>query len=170
MAVRTLGGSVRKSTSQVADVRRPLVSASHIMQAGSELLIGKKEVYVTNRMMEKSVSRKGGNVYVLGLFVKVPSSATAPIKYEPMEVDAINQVADAREPGKQVTLDCSKPFFMAGGVSVEVRSKRAETVRPLHDEHCECQFVCDSALSAKSEMNDTELNGWRGHGGRRDRI
>ena len=42
---------------------------------------------------------------------------------------------------------------------MEDRSKRAETARPLHDEHCECQFVCDSALSAKSEMNDIQLNG-----------
>ena len=42
---------------------------------------------------------------------------------------------------------------------MEDRSKRAETVRPQHDEHCECQFECDSALSAKSEMNDVELNG-----------
>ena len=48
---------------------------------------------------------------------------------------------------------------MAKGVSVEDRSKRAETVRPPHDEHCECQFASDSALSGKSEMNDIELNG-----------
>ena len=40
---------------------------------------------------------------------------------------------------------------------MEDRSKRAETVRPLH-EHCECQFVYDSALSAKSEMHDIGLN------------
>ena len=39
------------------------------------------------------------------------------------------------------------------------RSKRAATARPPHDEHCECQFVSDSASSAKSEMNDVELNG-----------
>ena len=39
------------------------------------------------------------------------------------------------------------------------RSKRAETVRPQHDEHCDCQFVCDSALSAKSDGNDIELIG-----------
>ena len=35
MSVRTPEGFVRKSTWQVADVRRPLVSASHIIQAGS---------------------------------------------------------------------------------------------------------------------------------------
>ena len=42
---------------------------------------------------------------------------------------------------------------------MEDRSKRAETVRPQHDKHCKCQFVCDSVLSAKCEVNDIELNG-----------
>ena len=46
--------------------------------------------------------RKEGNVYVLDLFVNVPSGATTPIKYKPMEVHAINQVADGREQKKQV--------------------------------------------------------------------
>ena len=32
---------------------------------------------------EKSVLRKEGSVYVLDLFVKVPSGAVAPIKYKP---------------------------------------------------------------------------------------
>ena len=41
-------------------------------------------------------------MYVLDLFVKVPPDAAAPIKYKPMEVDAINQVADGREQRKQV--------------------------------------------------------------------
>ena len=41
MFVRTPEEFVRKSTWQVADVRRPLVSASHIIQAGNDLLIGK---------------------------------------------------------------------------------------------------------------------------------
>ena len=55
--------------------------------------------------------RREGKVYVLELFVKVPSGASAPIKYKPMEVDSINQVADGREQSRQVTFDCSKPFF-----------------------------------------------------------
>ena len=38
MSVRTSEGVVRKSTWQVADVRRPLVSASHIMQASNDAL------------------------------------------------------------------------------------------------------------------------------------
>ena len=48
---------------------------------------------------------------------------------------------------------------MAGGVSVEDRSKRTESVRPQQDEHCESQFVCDSALNAKSVGDDIEFNG-----------
>ena len=42
---------------------------------------------------------------------------------------------------------------------MEDMSKREETVRPRHDEHCDCQFVCDSASSAKSDVNDTDMNG-----------
>ena len=60
---------------------------------------------------EKSVLRQEGNVYVLDLFVKVPSGAAAPIKYKPMEADGINRVADGREQRKQLTFDCSKKFF-----------------------------------------------------------
>ena len=67
---------VRKSTWQVADVRRPLVSASHIIQVGNDLFIGKDEECIMNRKKkEKSVLRKEGNVHVLDLFVKVPSGA-----------------------------------------------------------------------------------------------
>ena len=36
MFVRTPQGFVRRSTWQVADVRRPPVSASHIIQAGND--------------------------------------------------------------------------------------------------------------------------------------
>ena len=112
MSVRTLEGFVRKSTWQVADVRRPLVSASHIIQAGTDLFIGKDEAYIMNRRKkEKSALRKEGNVYVLDIFVKVPPGTTAPIKYTLMEGDAINQVADGRERMMQVTFDCSKPIF-----------------------------------------------------------
>ena len=55
--------------------------------------------------------RKEGNVYVLDVFVNLPSGAAAPIKYKPMEVDAINQVADGREQRKRVAFDCSEPTF-----------------------------------------------------------
>ena len=60
MSVRTPQGFVRKSTWQVADVRRPLVSASHIIQAGNDLFIGKDEAYIVNRKKkEKSNAQKG---------------------------------------------------------------------------------------------------------------
>ena len=63
----------------------------------------------------------------------------------PMEVDAINQVADGRKQMKQVTFDCRRTNFLTTeGVSVEDRSKRAETARPPRGEQCESQFVCDS--------------------------
>ena len=95
MSVRTLEGFAHQSTWQVADVRRPLVSASHIIQAGNDLIIGKDEAYIMNRRkQEKSMLRKEGNVCVLDLFVRVPPSVTAPVTCTPMEVDAINQVAD----------------------------------------------------------------------------
>ena len=73
MSVRTLEGFVRKSTWQVADARRPFVSASHIIQAGNDLFIGNDKAYIMNRKKKKeSAFRKEGNVYVLDLFVKVP--------------------------------------------------------------------------------------------------
>ena len=54
---------MRTVTWQVADLRRPLVSASHIIQAGNDLFIGKDEVYIINRKKkEKSMFRKVGNV------------------------------------------------------------------------------------------------------------
>ena len=124
------------------------MSASHINQAGNDLFIGKDEAYIMNRKKkEKSENRIEGHVYVLDLFVKVPAGATAPVTRTPMEVDADNQVADGREPGRRVTFDCNSPAFLtARGVSVEEKSKRAETVRPQHDEHCErrdsCATVC----------------------------
>ena len=112
MSVRTPEGFVRKSTWRVADVRRPLVSASHIIHSGNDLFIGKGEAHIINRKKkEKSMLRKEGNVYVLDLFVRLPSNVTAPIVYTPMEVDAINQVADGRESSKRVTFDCNSPTF-----------------------------------------------------------
>ena len=103
---------MRKSTWQVADVRRPLESASHIIQGGTDLFIGKDEAYIMNRRKkEKSTLRQQGNVYVLDLFVKVPPSVTAPVTYTPMEVDAINQVADGRERENRVTFSCNRPTF-----------------------------------------------------------
>ena len=83
MSVRTPERFVRKSTWQVADVRRPLRPTSHIFQAESDLFIGKTEAYTMNRKKkEKPTPRKEGNVYVLDIIVKVAAGATAPIKSE----------------------------------------------------------------------------------------
>ena len=111
-SARTPEGFVHKSTWQVSDVRRPLLSASHIIQAGNDLFIGQDEASIMNRKkMEKSTLRKEGNVYVLDLFVRVPPSVTATVTYTPMEVDAISQVADGRERGRRVTFDCNSSTF-----------------------------------------------------------
>ena len=80
--------------------------ASHIIQAGND------EACIMNRKKkEKSMLREEGHVYVLDLFVGVPTSVTASVTYTPMEVDAINQVADGRERGKRVTFDCNSSTF-----------------------------------------------------------
>ena len=44
-------------------------------------------------------------------------------------------------------------------MSVEDRSRRTLTVRPQRDEHYECQFECDSAVSAQSDRHDIGLKG-----------
>ena len=65
--------------------KAPGVSLPHIIQAGTDLFIGKDEAYIMNRRREKSALRKEGDVYVLDLFVKEPPSAVAPSKYMPVE-------------------------------------------------------------------------------------
>ena len=63
------------------------MSASHIIQAGHDLFIGKDEAYIMNRKKkEKSM-------------------------LTPVEVDAINQAADGRERGMRVTFDCNSSTF-----------------------------------------------------------
>ena len=57
MSVRTPEGHVRKSTWQVVDVRRPFVSAAHIIQAGNDLFIGKDEAYIMNRRRREPTQR-----------------------------------------------------------------------------------------------------------------
>ena len=64
MSVRTPEAFVRKSTWQVTDVRRLLVSASHIIQAGNDLFIGKDEAYIMNRKKEEEINaQKGTGMY-----------------------------------------------------------------------------------------------------------
>ena len=48
---------------------------------------------------------------VLDLFVKMPTGAVAPIKNWPMEVDAINRVADGRVLRKRVMFDWNNSTF-----------------------------------------------------------
>ena len=66
---------------------------------------------MNRKKKEKSMLRKEGNVYVFDLFVRVQPNVTAPVTYTPMEVDAINQVADGRERGKRVTFSCNCSTF-----------------------------------------------------------
>ena len=68
-----------------------------------------------------------GHAYVLDLVVKVPSDAVAPIKYNPTETDATNQIADEREQRKQVTFDCSKQ--LCGGRRSE-RGRQVQAWKP----------------------------------------
>ena len=110
MSVRTPERFVRKSTWQVADVRRPVVSASHIIQAGNDLFIGKDEAYIMNKKKKSMLSKKK-KVYVIYLFVMEPSSLTAPIVYTPMKVDAFSPVADGRQPRRRVTFQCNSSTF-----------------------------------------------------------
>ena len=106
-------------------MRRPLVSASHIIQAGNNLFIGKDEACIMNRKKkDKSMLRKEGHVSVLDLFVRVPPSVTAPVTYTPMNVDHVR----LQHPN----------VLTAGVVSVEDRSKRSETVR-----ECDSVLNCD---------------------------
>ena len=91
------------------------VSPPHIIQAGTDLFIAKDEACIMNRKKkEKSILRKERNVYVLVLFVRVPPSVTAPVTYTPIEVDAINQVADGREQWRRVTFSCNSSLFFDG--------------------------------------------------------
>ena len=52
------------------------------------------------------VDSKDAENVTVDLFVRVPSSVTAPVTYTLVEVDAINQVANGRERGKRVTFNC----------------------------------------------------------------
>ena len=59
----------------------------------------------------------------------------------------------------ELRLTVANFFLMAGGVSVEDRSKRVETVGPHHYKHYERQIVCDSVLSVKNDGDDIGLKG-----------
>ena len=134
MAVRTPEGFVRKNTWQ---------KASGVGEAGNDLFIWMDEACIMNRKKkEKSMLRKEGNVYVLDMFVRVPR----------LTQSTKSQTDGSR--GRE-----SRSTATAGGVSVEDRSKRTETVRAQSNERCEKRQGCDSVLSATNDENDVELNG-----------
>ena len=63
-------------------------------------------------------------MYMLDLFVKVPSGAVAPIKYKPMEIVAIHQVADGRKQRDSLRLIATNQLF--GGRSERGRQVQAD--------------------------------------------
>ena len=141
---------MRKSTWQIADVRRPLVSASHIIQDGNDLFIGKDEAYIMNRKKkEKSIFRKEGNVYVLGLFVRVPAwqrpSCTRPWRLTQSIKSKESQEGESRSTATAQLFDGRSS---ERGKQVQASS---QTVEPQLCERCENPRECDSVLSATND-------------------
>ena len=91
---------------------------------------------MNRRKNEKSLLRKQENVYVLDLFVKVPPSAITPRQ---AHGGRRNRSSCRWKRAKETShVPMQQPDFLtAGGVSVEDRFKRTETVRPQVDERCE---------------------------------
>ena len=70
---RTKEGQTRKTTWQVADVRRPLMSVSRMSATGHEVVLNGKNPRVINlRTQEVTQLRREGNVVVLDLWVQGP--------------------------------------------------------------------------------------------------
>ena len=116
-----LRGLYARACGRLQVMRRLLVSTSHIIQAGNDLHIGINEACIYEQEEQGEIGAQKGRQRALARQVcgSASTGATAPMKRKPMDVDAINQVADVREQWKQVTFDCSTPFFlMAGKVSV----------------------------------------------------
>ena len=63
------------------------------------------------------------------------------------------------EQRQQVTFDCSKPIFDGRRSERGRQIQVSRNVRQQHDERFQYQHARDSALSAKREINDIELNG-----------
>ena len=71
---------------------------------------------------------------MLDLFVTVPPNVTAPVTSLAQSIKL--QTEDSE--GSESRFSCNSPLFLTrGGVSVEDRSKRTESVRPQPDECCE---------------------------------
>lgn len=71
--VFTNTGQRRRTTWQVADVRRPLISAIKVAQAGNAVNLDEAHPHIKNKKTgEKTELRWEGNVCVMDLWVKVP--------------------------------------------------------------------------------------------------
>ena len=117
-----------ESTWQVAEVRKPLVSASHIIQAGSDLVIGKNEAYIMNR--KKSAQK--GRQRVRAWFVREGAIRCSRANQVQSHGSWRNQSSCRAKGAKEASYIRLQQtnFLTAGWVSVEDRSKRTETVRP----------------------------------------
>ena len=72
--------------------------ASHTTQAGDDEFIWTERGLLNQRKREKAMLWEEGDVDVLDLFVIVPVTVNLPVKYKPMEIDAINPVMADNKP------------------------------------------------------------------------
>ena len=72
--VHTEMGHKRRTTWQVANVRRPLMSAVKVARAGNVVNLDEQNPHIRNKKTGERIDlRWEGNVCVLDLWVKVPS-------------------------------------------------------------------------------------------------
>ncbi len=92
MTVKTQEGQVRRTTWQVADVKRPLMSAARMAQAGNELFLMKKGAYIWHEKTKETTRlRRRGNVYCLDLRVKVPMKKLGNESEDRMDIGAVDR-------------------------------------------------------------------------------
>ena len=93
--MRTSEGVPRRTRWQVADVRRPLISAGRIVEAGNEIHHKKDESFIWNvKKQQKTPIRKVNGVFVMDIFVKVATTYG-----DDMEVDTLCAIGGAKRPG-----------------------------------------------------------------------
>ena len=74
---RTREGHWRKLNCEVCPIRRNLFSGARIAMAGNKVEIGAKSASITNlRSKEKTQLRREGNVWMLDIWIKVPTGKT----------------------------------------------------------------------------------------------
>ena len=67
-------GQTRKTTWQVAKVRRPLMSVTKMTESGNEVKLSRDDPHILNlKTGQRTALRKEGNVYVLDLWVEIPA-------------------------------------------------------------------------------------------------